>query len=51
MWWEFLAALLSLVGSIVGAGFTIKWVIGHEQQQCDARLEAFKEGLHEEGHK
>jgi hypothetical protein len=45
VWWEFAAALLSLIGSVVGAGFTIKWVIAHEQQECDTRLDAFREGL------
>jgi hypothetical protein len=45
MLWEFIAATLTAVGSIVGAGFTVKWIIKHEQQQCDARLDAFREGL------
>jgi hypothetical protein len=48
MWWEFVAALSTAIGSIIGAGFTIKWVISHEQSQCDARIDAFKEGLHED---
>jgi hypothetical protein len=43
--WQVLGAFLSGVGSVVGAGFAIKWVIRHEQQACDARLGAFKEGL------
>jgi hypothetical protein len=45
MLWEFVAAMVTAIGSIIGAGFTIKWVIHHEQEQCDARLDAFKEGL------
>jgi hypothetical protein len=45
VWWEVLGAFLTGVGSVVGAGFAIKWVVRHEQQACDARLDAFREGL------
>jgi hypothetical protein len=44
-WWEWLAAILSAVGAIVGSAWSIKQVVAHEQQECDARLDAFREGL------
>jgi hypothetical protein len=45
MVWEVVGAFLTGVGSVVGAGFAIKWVVKHEKEACDARLDAFKEGL------
>jgi hypothetical protein len=51
VWWEYLGAFLSGVGSVIGAAFAIRAVVRHEQEACDARLDAFKEGLHEEGRK
>ena len=45
MWWQYLCAFLSAVGSILGSRWVIRRVIKHEQQACDARLDAFREGL------
>jgi hypothetical protein len=45
---EILGAFLSGVGSVIGAVFAIRAVVKHEQAACDARLDAFKEGLHED---
>lgn len=45
MWLEYLGAFLSGVGSVLGAVWAIRAVIRHEQKVCDARLDAFKEGL------
>ena len=48
MWWQFVGAFLSGVASVIGAGFAIRWIVKHEQDACDARLDAFREGLDRE---
>lgn len=50
MWWDYVIGFITAVGSIAGSVWAIKAVIKHEKQACDARLDAFKEGLdrHEE---
>jgi len=45
VWWEFLAAGLTAVGSIAGSAWVIRAVVKHEEAACDARLNAFREGL------
>jgi len=45
VWWEWLVAFLSALGSIIGSMWSIRKVAEHEQRACDARLDAFKEGL------
>ena len=45
MLWQYLSGFLTAVGSITGSIWVIKAVVKHEQKACDARLEAFKEGL------
>jgi hypothetical protein len=50
MLWEWIAAIVSAVGAITGSGYAIKKVVEHEQRTCDARLQAYKNGLaHGEG--
>lgn len=36
---------MTAIGSIAGSVWAIRAVIKHEGKNCDARLEAFKEGL------
>jgi len=36
---------LTALGAVIGSSWTIKRVIAHEQRECDARLDAFKQGL------
>lgn len=52
-WFDWLTAFIAALGSIMGSRWVIKRVIEHEQKACDARLDAYKEGLehgeHEEG--
>jgi hypothetical protein len=43
--WEIAAATLTAIGSIIGSAWAIRWVIRHEREACDARLDAFREGL------
>jgi hypothetical protein len=43
--WEWITAFLAALGSILGSGWVIKKVIAHEKDACDARLDAYKEGL------
>jgi hypothetical protein len=45
--WEFVLAVVSAVGSIIGSVQVIKMVVRREQRNCDQRLEAFKAGLAE----
>jgi hypothetical protein len=45
MWWEFVLAVLTAAGSVAGSIWAIKAVVKHDERACDARLEAFKEGL------
>lgn len=45
MWWEYLGAFLSGVGSVVGAAWVIRAVVRYEEKMCDTRLDAYKEGL------
>jgi hypothetical protein len=45
MLWEFITGVVTAIGSIAGSVWAIKAVVKHEQNACDARLEAFKEGL------
>jgi len=42
---DIVLAAVAAAGSIIGSVWTIRAVIKHEQQACDARLDAFKEGL------
>jgi len=48
VWWEWITAFLSALAAIIGSTFTIKQVSVHEQQACDLRLAAFREGLDRE---
>jgi len=50
MLWEFIVAVATAIGSIAGSAWVIKQVVKHEEKACDARIEAFKEGLHEKDH-
>jgi hypothetical protein len=45
VWWEFVLAVLTAAGSIAGSVWAIRAVVKHEEKTCDARLEAFREGL------
>ena len=45
MWWEYAAAILTAVGSVAGSVWVIKAVVRHEEKACDARIDAFREGL------
>jgi hypothetical protein len=45
VWWEYVAAIVAAIGSIAGTTWVIKAIVKHEEQACDARLNAFKEGL------
>ena len=44
-WLEGLIAFLTGVGSIAGSVWAIKEVVKHETAACDARIDAYKEGL------
>jgi len=48
VWWEWVTAFLSALGAIIGSTATIKRVSVHEQEACDLRLEAFREGMDRE---
>jgi hypothetical protein len=45
MWWEYAAAILTAIGSVAGSVWVIRAVVKHEEQACNARIDAFKEGL------
>ena len=45
VWWDWLIAFLAALGSILGSGVALRQVARHEQQACDQRLDAFREGL------
>jgi hypothetical protein len=49
MWWEYVAAILTAVASVAGSVWVIKAVVKHEEQACDARLDALREGLNRHG--
>jgi len=40
-------AFISGVASVIGSFHAIHMVVKHEQKECDARLDAYREGLHE----
>jgi hypothetical protein len=48
LWWEWVAALASAVAAVAGSSWVIRLVVRHEEQECDARLQAFKNGLDRE---
>jgi hypothetical protein len=45
VWWQYLAAVAAALGSVTGSAIAIRAIVKHEQATCDARLDAFKEGL------
>jgi hypothetical protein len=45
LWWEYAAAILTAFASVAGSVWVVRAVVRHEQQACDARLDAFREGL------
>jgi hypothetical protein len=45
LWWQYIVAFLNGVAAVVGSWFAIRQIIKHEKQACDARIDAFKEGL------
>jgi hypothetical protein len=49
-WLDFILAVATAFGSLVGSAWVIRAVVKHEEKVCDSRMEAFKEGLdrHEE---
>jgi hypothetical protein len=44
---ELLGAFLSGVGSILGAGIAIRRTVRRCDRECEERMRAFREGLHE----
>ena len=44
---DLLGAFLSGVGSVVGAVIAIKRVARYCEKQCDERMQAFRDGLHD----
>jgi hypothetical protein len=50
VFWEWISAVITAFASLVGSAWVIRAVVKHEEKACDARLEAFKEGLHEKDH-
>jgi hypothetical protein len=48
VWWEWVAALVSALAAVAGSGWVIRQVVRHEQQECDARMQAFRNGLDRE---
>ena len=45
MSWEIILAIVTSLASIAGSAYSIKAIIKHEMEQCDLRMEAFREGL------
>jgi hypothetical protein len=45
--WEIVLGCVAAVGSVIGSVQTIRLVMKREQRLCDARLDAFKQGLKE----
>jgi hypothetical protein len=45
VWWEWIAAIVSAVAAVAGSVQAWKLIVKHESEQCDARLDAYKEGL------
>jgi hypothetical protein len=45
VWWEFVAAIVTAVGSIAGSVWVVRAVVRHELKACEERLEAYKQGL------
>jgi len=48
VWWEILSAIFTGAASVIGSIHAIRLIAKHEQQACDARLDAFREGLDHE---
>jgi hypothetical protein len=44
---ELIGAFLSGVGAVLGAGIALRRTIKRCERECDLRMEAFREGLHE----
>jgi hypothetical protein len=45
MAWEYVLAVVTAAASVASSAWAIKAIIKHEGEQCDERMEAFKEGL------
>jgi hypothetical protein len=49
---EWISAVITAFASLAGTAWVIRAVVKHEEKACDARMEAFREGLdrHEKDH-
>jgi hypothetical protein len=45
MLWEFIAGIVTALGTVAGSVWAIKAIVKHEEKACEARMAAFKEGL------
>jgi hypothetical protein len=45
VFWEWISAVITAFASLVGSAWVIRAVVRHEEKACDARMEAFREGL------
>jgi len=50
VWWQYASGFLSAIAAVLGSVWAIRAVIKHEQQACDTRLQAYKNGLADAEH-